>query len=73
MNLIMRLARFEDSDHQERYHNRGKVVETVLAFIRHVLGYHRWMVRGNERVSAESSLFGAAYQIRKVNCALQRI
>ena len=63
------LARFTDPDHQQRYHDRGMIVETVFAFLRHILGYRRWMVRGKERVAAEGTLFKTAYQFRKVHCA----
>ena len=65
------LAQFLKPERQERYRNRGKVVETVFAFLRRVLGYSRWMVRGRERVSAEGSLFKCAYQFRKVHSALK--
>jgi transposase len=63
------LVRFEDPLHRQRYHNRGKVVETVFAFVRHVLGFSRWTLRGKERVSAEGTLIQSAYQFRKVYCA----
>ena len=63
------LARFEDPFHRQRYHNRGKVVETVFAFVRHVLGFSRWTLRTKERVSAEGTLIQSAYQFRKVYCA----
>ena len=63
------LSRFADPEHQERYHNRGMMVETVFGFIRHILGYDHWMVRGKARVASESTLFKTAYQFRKVHCA----
>ena len=63
------LARFAEADHQQRYHDRGMMVETVFAFLRHILGYDRFMLRGAPRVSAEGTLFKAAYQFRKVYCA----
>ena len=63
------LARFTDPEHQQRYHDRGMIVETVFAFLRHILGYRRWMVRGKEPVAAEGTLFKTAYQFRKVHCA----
>lgn len=63
------LARFSEADHQQRYHDRGMIVETVFAFVRHILGYERWTLRGKERVAAEGSLFKTAYQFRKVHCA----
>ena len=63
------LARFCEAAHQQRYHDRGMIVETVFGFIRHILGYDRWMVRGTKRVAAEGTLFKTAYQFRKVYCA----
>lgn len=63
------LARFAAPDHQERYHKRGMIVETVFGFIRHILGYDHWMVRGKDRVASEDTLFKTAYQFRKVHCA----
>ena len=66
------LSRFHEPQHQQRYHNRGKEVETVFAFLRHILHYTRWMLRGKDRVSAEGILFTSAYQFRKVHCALRQ-
>lgn len=63
------LARFTDPEHRQRYHDRGMIVETVFAFLRHILGYRRWMVRGKKPVAAEGTLFKTAYQFRKVHCA----
>ena len=63
------LARFADPEHQERYHNRAMIVETVFGFLRHILGYDHWMVRGKDRVASEDTLFKTAYQFRKVHCA----
>ena len=65
-------SRFADKDHQQRYHDRGMIVETVFGFIRHILGFTRWTVRGKERVAAEGGLFKSAYQFRKVHCALRQ-
>lgn len=63
--------RFEEPEHQERYHQRGPAVETVFAFIRAVLGFRRWSLRGSEKVACEGSLFKIAYQIRKILPAWQ--
>ena len=63
------LGRFAEADHPQRYHNRGMIVETVFEFLRHILGYNRWRVRGTARVAAEGTLFTTAYQFRKVYCA----
>ena len=59
--------RFSQEGHQDRYHHRGEVVETVFGFIRGTLGYVRWMLRGKERVASEARLFKTAYQLRKVH------
>ena len=64
--------RFADPEHVERYHHRGEAVETVFAFLRGALGYTRWTLRGDERVSCESRLFKLAYQVRKVHIAFRK-
>jgi transposase len=64
------LARFNDPEHRGRYRNRAKEVETIFAFIRSVLGFTFWLLRGTERVDCEATLFKTAYQIRKVHTAL---
>jgi transposase len=61
------LARFSEKEHLERYRERGPAVETVFGFMRGVLGYLRWQLRGSERVGCEARLFKAAYQIRKIH------
>jgi transposase len=61
--------RFAEAAHQERYHHRGEVVETVFGFLRAVLGYHGWLLRGREGVACEGRLFKVAYQLRKVQAA----
>ena len=66
------LSRFTEVEHQERYHDRGKAVETIFGFLRQILGFTRWSLRGHERVSAEAVLFTSAYQFRKVHCAWKR-
>jgi transposase len=53
-------ARFGQPEHVERYHRRGDAVETVFGFLRGVLGYRRWLLRGAEKVACEGSLFAAA-------------
>jgi transposase len=64
--------RFEQPEHQERYHDRGPSVETVFGFLRAVLGYRRWSLRGSEKTACEGSLFTIAYQVRKLLPAWQR-
>jgi len=61
------LARFSEEAHLQRYRRRAPAIETVFGFVRGVLGFVRWQLRGSERVAAEASLFKTAYQIRKVH------
>jgi hypothetical protein len=64
--------RFQDPAHRERYRHRGEGVETVFGFVRGVLGYTRWVLRGAERVACEGKLIKTAYQLRKVHRAWTR-
>jgi transposase len=61
------LARFSEAEHLERYRRRAPAIETVFGFMRGVLGYVRWQLRGRQRVASEASLFNAAYQLRKIH------
>jgi Transposase DDE domain/Transposase domain (DUF772) len=61
--------RFAEPEHRERYRHRGEVVETVFGFVRGVLGYTRWLLRGRERVACEGRLIKVGYQVRKVQRA----
>jgi transposase len=61
------LARFKDETHRQRYRKRGPAIETVFGFMRSVLGYLRWQLRGTERIQCEARLFKAAYQFRKIH------
>ena len=67
------LARFDDVGRQQRYKERGKNVETVFAFIRTVLNFNRWLLRGKNKVAAEESFLSTAYQIRKINTAQRKL
>lgn len=58
---------FSDEQHRHRYHKRAPAVETVFAFLRQNLGFHRWLLREKDGVAAEASLFTIAYQMRKVH------
>jgi hypothetical protein len=64
--------RFNEPEQRERYRHRGEVVETVFGFVRSVLGYTRWLLRGAERVACEGRLIKTAYQMRKVHGAWAR-
>jgi hypothetical protein len=61
--------RFNDPAHRERYRHRGEQVETVFGFVRGVLGYTQWLLRGAERVACEGKLIKTAYQLRKIHGA----
>jgi hypothetical protein len=63
--------RFLSIEHQKRYHERGKNVETVFAFLRTVMNFNRWSLRGKEKVASEAALLNVSYQIRKVHSALR--
>jgi hypothetical protein len=61
--------RFNEPEQRERYRHRGEAVETVFGFLRGVLAYTRWRLRGSERVACEGRLMKTAYQMRKVHGA----
>jgi transposase len=61
------LARFSEAEHLQRYRRRAPAIETVFGFMRGILGYVRWQLRGSKRVASEACLFKAAYQLRKVH------
>jgi transposase len=62
--------RFAEPEHVARYHRRGDAIETIFGFLRGVLGYVRWQLRGEAKIASEGQLFAAAYQFRKVHGAL---
>jgi hypothetical protein len=62
------LQRFKEPEHRRRYGQRY-IVETVFGYLRSVLGYNRWLLRGTTGTNCEGALFTAAYQIRKVHAA----
>lgn len=64
--------RFEQAEHQARYHQRGPAIETIFGFLRSTLGYIRWLLRGKEKVACEAELFKLAYQVRKIGSAWQK-
>ena len=64
--------RFADPEHIERYNRRGHAVETTFGFLRGVLGYGRWMLRGAKRIKAEAQLFTTALQIRKIHSCMTK-
>jgi transposase len=65
--------RFADAEHVQRYHHRAEAVETVFGFLRSVLGFHRWSLRGSDRVACEARLFKLAYQMRKVHSGSKQL
>jgi hypothetical protein len=64
------LERFEDPAYQRLYHQRAHNIETVFAFVRTVLKFDRWSVRGKHKVAAEGGILRAAYQLRKLHAAM---
>lgn len=58
--------RFGTPEYQERYRQRGAAIETVFAFIEHILGYRRWWLRGQAGTAAEAQWIGLAYLTRKI-------
>jgi transposase len=61
------LSRFSEREHLKRYWARGPAVESIFGFMRRVLGFVRWMLRGSDRVGCEATLFMTAYQFRKIH------
>jgi hypothetical protein len=70
--LAAALQRFAEPGHRERYRHRGEIVESVFGFVRGVLGYTRFLLRGEERVACEGRLIKVGYQLRKVHGAWAR-
>jgi transposase len=61
------LSRFDDPQVCTRYHARGPCVETVFAFLRRVLGFAQWSVRGATKIASEGELLKCTYQVRKLH------
>lgn len=61
--------RFNEPAQRERYRHRGEAVEGVFGFVRGVLGYTRWWLRGKEKVACEGRLIKTGYQLRKIHRA----
>lgn len=59
------MASFDEPEMRAKYYARGPAIETVFAFIRTVLGFSRWSLRGSAKISAEATLLSCAYQLRK--------
>lgn len=58
--------RFNEPEVQAQYRQRGPAIETVFAFLEHVLGYRRWSLRGKKGTAAEAQWLGLAFQLRKI-------
>ena len=64
------LQRFDEPEHQGRYHHRSDVVETVFGFLRGTLGYTRWLLRGEKKVACEESAVPARLPVAQGTPAL---
>ncbi len=59
--------RFDEPEFRKRYQLRASVVEGVFGFLRRVLGYNRFTLRGSRRVGCEGLLMTLSYQVRKLH------
>ena len=64
--LRVAMERFNDPEHRQRYSERGSVVEGVFGFIREVIGFDKWLLRGSVGVKNEGLLMSLAYQLRRL-------
>ena len=64
------LAGFADPAVRVAYYARGPAVETIFAYIRRIIGFVRWSVRGSSKVAAEAELLKCTYQVRKLHSVL---
>src|SRR5271157_2667909 len=65
--IVPYLAGFAEPVVRAAYYARGPTVETVFAFLRRIVGFVRWSVRGASKVAAEAELLKCAYQVRKLH------
>lgn len=65
------LAGFADPLVRAAYYARGPAVETVFAFLRRIVGFVQWSVRGSSKVAAEAELLKCTYQVRKLHSVLR--
>jgi len=64
------MKRFAESEHRDRYRKRGSFIESVNGFIRGVLGFDRWLLRGVKRVKSEGKLMTTGYQLRTLHARM---
>lgn len=65
--IVPYLAGFAEPVVRAAYYARGPTVETVFAFLRRIVGFVRWSVRGASKVAAEAELLKCTYQVRKLH------
>lgn len=66
------LSSFADALVRAAYYARGPAVETVFAYLRRIVGFVRWSVRGALKVAAEAELLKCTYQVRKLHNMLTK-
>jgi hypothetical protein len=65
------LAQFDNPEMREAYYARGPAVETTFGVITTTMNFHRWSVRGSQKVASETELLKVSYQARKIHKALE--
>jgi hypothetical protein len=65
--IVPYLERFFEPFVRAAYYARGPAVETVFAYLRRIVGFGRWSVRGASKVAAEAELLKCVYQVRKLH------
>ncbi len=66
------LASFAGDILRAAYYARGPAIETVFAYLRRIVGFERWSVRGGPKVAAEAELLKCTYQVRKLHGMMRR-
>lgn len=66
------LKTFGEEVTRATYYARGPAIETVFAYLRRIIGFTHWSVRGSEKVAAEAALLKCAYQVRKLQSSTRK-
>ncbi len=54
------------ADNKDLYHQRQMIVEHVFGTVKRTLGFYYFLLRGNEKVKAESHMHFFAYNLKRV-------